>query len=50
MARSKLLIRDRKTAVIVGVGLYLAGSLVLWDAYERRGAGRPFAMRFLPGA
>lgn len=50
MARKSLLIRDPHLAIVVGVGLYLAGSICLWDAYEHRGKGRPFAMRFLPGA
>lgn len=48
--RKGLLVRDQKTAVMLGIGLYLAGSLILWDAYEHRNAGRPFALRFLPGA
>lgn len=47
--KGKPLIADRRTAVALGVGLYLAGSLVLWDAYEHRGAERPFSFRFLPG-
>jgi hypothetical protein len=47
---SKTLIASKQTAVWLGVGLYLAGSLVLWDAYEHRGAGRPYMLRFLPGA
>lgn len=49
MARKSLLVKDQKTAVLIGVGLYLAGTLVLWDAYEHRGASRPFSLRFLPG-
>lgn len=49
MAQKKLLVRDQKTAIAIGVGLYLAGSLVLWDAYEHRNAGRPFILKFLPG-
>lgn len=50
MATRKPWIKDRQTAVIVGIGLYLAGSIVLYDAYEHRGRGRPFGLRFLPGA
>ena len=50
MARKQLLFKNQKSAVMLGVGLYLAGTLVLWDAYEHRGKGRPFAFRFLPGA
>ena len=46
----ELLIRDHQTAVTIGVALYLAGTLVLWDAYEHRGASRPFILRWLPGA
>lgn len=48
--RSTPFIRDRQTAVMLGVGLYLAGTFVLWDAFEHRGASRPFVMRWLPGA
>ena len=49
MAR-KVLVRDRKTALVLGIGLYLVGTLFLWDAYEHRGTASPFALRFLPGA
>lgn len=51
MARRRgLLVADHRSAVMIGVGLYLAGTLFLWDAYEHRGKGRPFALRWLPGA
>jgi hypothetical protein len=29
----------------IGVALSVAGSLVLWDAYGRRGRKQPFALR-----
>lgn len=48
--RSDVLVKDQQTAVMIGVGLYLAGTLVLWDAYEHRGKSRPFIFRWLPGA
>lgn len=34
---------------MLGVALSLAGSLLLYDAYEHRNKARPFAVRFLPG-
>jgi len=43
-------VKDRRTALYLGVGCYVAGSLLLWDAFERRGKGRPFWTKFLPGA
>lgn len=49
MAR-KPIVKDRHTAVVLGVGFYLLGTLFLWDAHEHRGKDRPFALRFLPGA
>ena len=42
--------KDRQTALMLGVGFYLLGTLFLYDAHEARGKGRPFALRFLPGA
>lgn len=46
----RALVSDQKTGVILGMGCYLLGSLLLWDAYERRGRGRPAGMRWLPNA
>jgi hypothetical protein len=46
----KPIVPDRRTAIVLGLGAYLLGSLLLWDAYENRGRSRPFATRFLPGA
>lgn len=43
------LIRDRRLALMLGVVAYVAGSVLLWDAYEGRGSGRPFWTKFLPG-
>lgn len=40
---------DRKTALIVGYSGIIIGSLALWDAYENRGAQRPFVTKLLPG-
>lgn len=50
MGKRQPIVRDRQTALYLGVGLYLAGSLFLWDAFEHRGADRPFLLRWLPGA
>jgi hypothetical protein len=41
------LIFDQRTAIAVGIALSLAGSLMLWDAYDRRGERKPFALRVL---
>lgn len=47
---AKPIVRDRRTAVLLGVAAVTLGSLLLHDAYERRGRGRPWALRLLPGA
>ena len=47
MGRNPLRIRDRHTAVLVGLALTAAGGWVLYDAYEGRGRNRPFFMKFL---
>lgn len=44
------LIRDRRAALLIGYGGILIGSWALWEAYEKRGAKRPFMTKFLPGA
>jgi hypothetical protein len=43
-------VRDRKTALWGGVAAIVVGSLLLHDAYERRGKSRPWAIKWLPGA
>lgn len=48
-SRRRPLFRNRHTALTVGVGLYLAGALCLWDAYEHRGKDRPFHTRIWGG-
>jgi hypothetical protein len=45
---SKPVIRDHRTAQLAGVALLSAGAYLLYDAYEARGIGRPFWLRFLP--
>lgn len=45
--RNPLRIRDRRTAVLVGIALLAAGGWVLHDAYEGRGHDRPFIVKFL---
>jgi hypothetical protein len=42
--------RRRDTALWVGVGGIVLGSFALYDAYERRGATRPWFLKWLPGA
>ena len=41
-------IADQGRAKWLGIALTVAGALVLYDAYERRGGNRPFLLRFLP--
>jgi hypothetical protein len=42
-------IADKRTAVLLGLMLFVAGAIVLWDAYERRGGRAPWPLRaFLP--
>jgi hypothetical protein len=48
--RKRPYVKDRRVAIWAGLGLSLAGSLLLYDAYDHRNKTRPFAMRFLPGA
>lgn len=48
MARRRPMIRSRRTALLIGYGGILLGSVALYDAYEGRGKDRPFATRFLP--
>lgn len=43
------LIEDRHSELIVGIGLFVLGSWLIYDAYEGRNRQRPFALRFLPG-
>jgi len=38
-------IPNHRTAVIVGVVLFVAGSLALYDAYEHRGRRSPVLLR-----
>jgi hypothetical protein len=39
------LVRDRDTALYLGLGLWIAGAVLLWDAWEHRGKRRPLVMR-----
>ncbi|MDB4872805.1 MAG: hypothetical protein JWL97_3809 [Gemmatimonadales bacterium] len=43
------LIGDHRTAVMVGIGLTVAGAYVLYDAHERAGKHRPFWLRLFGG-
>lgn len=44
------MIRDRNTALLGGIVLLVAGSVLLYDAYEARGRTRPWIAKLLPGA
>lgn len=42
-------IKDQRTAKWVGLAVFTVGVLILYDAYERRGARTPALLRpFLP--
>jgi hypothetical protein len=43
------MIRDREKALWGGIAAIIAGSWLLYDAYEARGRKRPFIAKFLPG-
>lgn len=45
--RGEPIIADQRAAVWLGVGLTVAGALVLWDAYGHRGQSKPFGLRLL---
>ena len=47
---SRPVVRDARTAQMLGVVFLVAGSWLLYDAYEARGRSKPFAMKWLPGA
>jgi hypothetical protein len=49
MARKRFVFRQGRQAKLVGYGAILLGSYALWEAYEKRGRGRPFVAKFLPG-
>lgn len=42
-------IRDRRTAQLLGVACVVAGSFLLYDAYEARGHSKPWIAKLLPG-
>jgi hypothetical protein len=41
------LIRDQATSVVVGLALFGAGSWLLYEAWEGRGAKTPFLARLI---
>lgn len=42
-------VHDRRLAQWGGYAAVLAGSWLLWQAYEARGRSRPWPIKFLPG-
>jgi hypothetical protein len=42
-------IRDVRTAQLLGVACVVAGSFLLYDAYEARGRSKPWIAKLLPG-
>lgn len=47
---SRPVCKDHQTALLLGLALTVAGSLLLYDAFENRGRTRPWALKLLPGA
>lgn len=47
MRTARPLVRDRETALYLGIGLTIAGAVLLWDTWENRGDKRPWAMRLI---
>lgn len=39
------LFADRSSALIAAAACWLAGAVILWDSYERRGIRRPTLLR-----
>lgn len=46
---SHVVVKDARVARWGGYAALVAGSWLLWQAYEARGAKRPWHTRFLPG-
>lgn len=44
-----LIFRDRRHSIALGIVALVGGSYLLYDAYERRGRHRPWALRVVPG-
>lgn len=42
-------IADQRTALVLGAAFLIAGAYCIHQAYDARGARRPFALHFLPG-
>lgn len=42
-------IADQQTTMVLGLAATAVGTWLIWSAYEARGKGRPFALRFWPG-
>lgn len=45
---SKPWVKDRDIALWGGCGALLVGAVLLHDAFENRGIGKPFWLKFLP--
>lgn len=46
----KPLVANRRAAMWLGLASYVIGSRLLYDAYDARGAKKPWGMSWLPGA
>lgn len=43
------LVKDQRTALYTGAACLALGAYLIYDAYDARGARRPFWLHFLPG-
>lgn len=48
MATRPPFLQDRTSELVLGIGLFVLASWLIYDAYEGRGRQRPFAAHFLP--
>lgn len=42
LLKGKHLIEDRKCEILLGLGLFLVGALLIYDAFDRRGKKVPW--------
>jgi hypothetical protein len=45
----KLIVQDPTAGKWLGIAVTVAGAVLLWDAYEKRGRKRPFLLKWIPG-
>lgn len=45
--RGRVLFQDRRVSIVLGVGAFLAGWALLYDAYDRRGINAPAPIKVI---